>query len=103
MTQLIWLFVRAFEEAIVTPAKVEYDCSSNLTITDTHGNVFVVFMDCGLPDYLDHIITAPAGSRVDFFDEHWSGGIMPFMANNLVCWHKDRLLELAKATPNWNY
>ena len=102
---LLWPIVKAFEDAVRNPVKVEYDGISNLIITDKFNNSFVIFMDCGEPDYLDHIEVRSELDRetVDFFDSKFDEAVKFMLTNNLVSFYSETILELAQQQPNWGY
>jgi len=93
--------MKAFEEAIHDPLHVLYDGTNNIQIIDRWGNEFDVFMDCGEPDLLNHLIID--GEKFDFFKEDWGESARFMMTNNMIDYHSARLLELARASPNWDY
>ena len=85
------------------PVSVEYDGVADLTITGPHGIKWVIFMDCGEPDYLDHVEDGE-GNIVNFFDKEWEAtGVTPLMTNNIVCYYAKDILKLAQQHPKWDY
>ena len=100
---LLWPIVKAFEDAVRNPVSVDYDGCVHITITGPHNIKFVIFMDCGYPDYLDHI-KDEEGNIVDFFHEEWEAtGVTPLMTNNIVCYYAKDILKLAQQHPKWDY
>ena|SRR3990167_11459251 len=92
---LLWPIVKAFEDAVRDPEKVEYDGNCELRLTGKYGITFTIFMDCGEPDYIASV--DKDGYAVDLV----SCG--SYIFTNLLSWYHDEVLDLAKQHYNWDY